>query len=136
MTHSMQGGINTIDLKKFGLMAGLILACLFGLLLPWLKHYSFPYWPWLVAVVLILVAVVAPRMLQPVYCTWMRFGEMMNRVTTPVIMGIVYFLIITPMAFVMRARGRNLLGLDYDQTLDTYRVKSRIRTKESMKRPF
>ena len=132
----MQDRQNTIDLKKFGLIAGIITACLFGLLLPWLKHYSFPSWPWAAAAVFVAVSMFAPHMLQPVYSAWMQFGKIMNRITTPVIMGIVYFLIITPMAFVMRARGRDLLGLDYDGTLDTYRVKSRSRTIESMKRPF
>ena len=132
----MQDKINTIDLKKFGLIAGLIIACLFGLLLPWLKNHSFPTWPWAVAAMFVVVSMLAPRMLQPVYSAWMQFGRIMNRITTPVIMGIVYFLIITPMAFVMRVRGRDLLGLDYDGTLDTYRVKSHRRTIESMKRPF
>ena len=132
----MQDRNNIVDLKKFGLTTGLVFACLFGLVIPWFKQYSFPYWPWLVAAVFVVFSMFAPRMLQPVYITWMQFGRIMNRLMTPVSMGIVYFLIITPMAFVMRARGRDLLGLDYDGTLDTYRIKSRSRTKESIKRPF
>ena len=132
----MQDGTNKVALKKFGLMMGLIIACLFGLILPWLKKYHSPYWPWLVAAVFILMAMGAPRLLQPVYRLWMRFGEMMSRLMTPLIMGSVYFLILTPLALCMRAARRDILGIHNDKTSNSYRVQSRSRPKESMKRPF
>lgn len=51
----------------------------------------------------------APTALSPVFRTWMRFGLALSRVTTPIILGIVYFLVITPTGFVLRLLGRGPL---------------------------
>jgi hypothetical protein len=60
-----------------------------------------------VAGVLLLAALIVPRRLQPVQRAWMRFALLLSKVTTPVFMGIVYFLVVTPTGLLMRAVGRN-----------------------------
>lgn len=51
----------------------------------------------------------APGRLGPVYRAWMGFAHAISRVTTPIFMGVVYFLVITPIGFVRRAVGGNPL---------------------------
>jgi hypothetical protein len=58
---------------------------------------------------LILAGAVIPTTLGPVQRGWMWFAHLLSRLTTPVFMGIVYFLIITPIALLMRAIGRRPL---------------------------
>jgi hypothetical protein len=58
---------------------------------------------------LLVGALLVPRALVPVERVWMRGAHVMSRVTTPIIMGIVYFLVLTPIAAVMRSLGRNPL---------------------------
>ena len=56
-----------------------------------------------------LGGLVMPGSLGPVYRAWMGFAHALSRVTTPIFMGIVYFLVITPIAVLRRAVGGNPL---------------------------
>ena len=56
-----------------------------------------------------LGGLVAPGKLGPVYRAWMGFAHALSKVTTPIFMGIVYFLVITPIAVIRRAVGGNPL---------------------------
>jgi hypothetical protein len=56
---------------------------------------------------LVLAGLVVPARLKTVHRVWMGFGRLLSRVTTPVFMGIVYFLILTPIGWVMRLSGKN-----------------------------
>ena len=56
-----------------------------------------------------LGGLVAPGNLGPVHRGWMGFAHALSRITTPIFMGIVYFLVITPIAVVRRAVGGNPL---------------------------
>ena len=55
---------------------------------------------------LALAGALIPGRLGPVYRAWMRFARLLSKVTTPIFMGIVFFLVITPIALFMRAIGR------------------------------
>jgi len=59
---------------------------------------------------LALAGLTAPAHLGPVYRGWMRAAERMSRVTTPVLLGLVYFLVLTPAGIIMRIVGRNPLA--------------------------
>lgn len=97
-------------LRRFGLVTGGIVVGLFGLFFPWLLERALPLWPWVVFGILASWSFVAPRTLRPVYRIWMRFGLLLSRITTPLILGIVYFAVITPMAFAMRIARRDPLA--------------------------
>jgi ABC-type uncharacterized transport system permease subunit len=57
----------------------------------------------------ILAAVLIPDVLPPVHRVWMKGAEALSRITTPIILGVIYFLVITPVGIVMRAVGRDPL---------------------------
>ena len=61
------------------------------------------------AVALALAGLLLPGRLGPVHRTWMGFAHALSRVTTPIFMGVVYFLVITPVALARRAVGGNPL---------------------------
>jgi hypothetical protein len=58
-----------------------------------------------IGAVLILLGATFPDALRPVYRAWMGLALVLSRVTTPIFMGIVYFLVVTPIALVMRVFG-------------------------------
>jgi hypothetical protein len=123
-------------LRDFGLTSGAIVAVLFGLLLPWLMEREFPLWPWVVCGVLVSWSLVAAPTLRPVYRVWMRFGILMSRVTVPVLMSLVFFLVVTPLGAIRRLLTGDQLVRHGDPSLDSYRLPSEIRKPEDMKRPF
>jgi hypothetical protein len=57
-----------------------------------------------------LAGLIAPGALGPVHRAWMGFALVLSRVTTPIFMGVVFFLVITPTALVMRLLGRDPLA--------------------------
>lgn len=58
---------------------------------------------------LMLTGLAVPAVLSKVYAGWMGFAVLLSKVTTPIFMGVIYFIIITPIGAVMRAAGRNKL---------------------------
>jgi hypothetical protein len=122
-------------LREFALVTGAIVAGLFGLLLPWLFDAGLPIWPWIFFGVLALWGLIMPTWLRPVYHGWMRFGLFMSRITTPLILGIVFYVIITPIGLIRRTFGNDPLRRDLDDA-DSYRVPSKRASTNHLKRPF
>jgi len=106
------------------------------LAVPLLRHHPIPWWPWIAGGILIVLGLVAPKSLNPIYHGWMRFGLILHKIQTPIIMGIVFYLIIWPMGFIKSLLGEDPMRRKLNPKMDTYRVPSKPRTKVSMERPF
>ena len=131
--------IPTLDakgLREFGIVTGAIVAVLFGLFFPWVFDASFPLWPWVFFAVFAAWGLAAPNSLSGVYRVWMRFGLLMSKVTTPLIMGAVFYLVIAPVALILRVVRWDAMRRKFDPAADSYRIGSRSPTKESLERPF
>jgi len=92
--------------------------------------------PWYIGRVLAGWGIIAPRTLKPLYRGWMWFGLFMGRVTTPLILGLIFFLLITPMGLVMRVTGRDPMKRRFEPEVSSYRTESQPAPKESMEKPF
>lgn len=67
---------------------------------------------WLIAgIVFGLAAIVAPNLLTPFNKAWMKLGELMGKVVSPLVLGVIFFVLITPIALVSRLFGRDELRL-------------------------
>ena len=123
------------ELRNFGLTTGGIVAGLFGLLLPWLLSRPFPLWPWVVAGMLGGLALLFPSGLGPIYRVWMKFGHVMGAINTRLILGVMFYLVVTPIGFAMRLfawdplRRRRADG-------PSYRVQSHAKPPQQMEKPF
>ena len=123
-------------LRRFALSTAAIVAVLFGLLLPWLFDFRIPLWPWPLAAVLAIWGLIAPRSLRPVYRHWMQLGLLISRVTTPIVLGLVFILLFLPVGLMMRLAGHDPMKRRFEPNSPSYREPSRPATPESMKNPF
>jgi hypothetical protein len=123
-------------LRSFALQVGAAIALVFGALLPWLFGFRWPLWPWIVGGVLILWGLVAPNTLRPVHRAWMGLAAILHRIMSPIILGIVFFLVVSPMAFVMRLARRDPLRRALDPGSKSYRVGSEPLRPDNLERPF
>lgn len=128
--------LDAIGLRKFAFTTAALIVLLFALLIPWLFGFTLPLWPWIFSGVLAVWGAVSPTTLNPLYKLWMRFGMLMNRITTPLILGIVFFLVFTPIALFMRLFGRDALRLMVDSDSNSYRILSTAPPKQKMEKPF
>ena len=123
-------------LRDFGLTTGAAVVVIFGLFFPWLLGLGWPLWPWIIAALLWSLALVQPLWLRRIYRGWMRFGLLASRVMTPLVLGIVFFGMIAPMALVWRLTGKDPMRRALDPDRESYRVKSEKSPKEKLERPF
>ena len=123
-------------LRQFGIVTGAIFALIFGLFFPWFLNFPVPVWPWVIFGVLGGLGLLVPNTLRPVYYWWMRFAILLSRVTTPVILGILYYLIITPMALGMRLLGKDPMRRKYIRDAATYRIASELKKPSDLEDPF
>lgn len=122
-------------LREFGLVTGGIVAGLFGVLFPWLLDRSFPLWPWIVLLVLGTWGLAAPLSLRPVYRAWMRFGHLLGQITTPIILGALFFLVITPMGVIRRLVASDPMARKFESS-ETYRVPSKKAPVKNLEKPY
>lgn len=91
-----------------------------------------------IALAFLAIALVAPAWLAPLNRLWLKFGELLHRITSPVILGIMFFGVITPVGFLMRLAGKDHLGLKFDREASSYWVRREPPgpEKSSLKRQF
>jgi hypothetical protein len=101
---------------------GLVFAAFFGLvgLLPLILGRAPRTWAFGVSGVFLLVALLVPSVLAPLNRLWARFGLLLHRVVSPIALGIMFFAVITPMGWLMRAMGKDLLRLRRDPDASSY----------------
>jgi len=128
--------LSTPELRKFGLTTGAIVAVLFGLLLPWLFNHGYPFWSWILAGILWLWALIAPATLKPVYNGWMKVGHVLGWINTRIILGLMFFTVFFAVGLVLKILGKDPMSRKIDKTAESYRVTSRVHTKDHVERPF
>ena len=123
-------------LRQFGLTTGVAIVAIFGLFFPWMLNLDWPLWPWVIAVALWSLALIQPLWLRWIYRGWMRFGLLASRVMTPLVLGIVFFVMISPMAMVRRLTGNDPMQRALDPDRKSYRVQSKKSPSEKLEKPF
>jgi Saxitoxin biosynthesis operon protein SxtJ len=78
------------------------------------------FWFLLAACAFALAATYAPWILRPLNAVWTRLGALLHRIVTPIAMGVVFFVVVTPIAWMMRALGKDPLRLKRDTDAKTY----------------
>jgi hypothetical protein len=109
------------QLRSFGLIVGGIFA---GIgLWPLAIHFAEPkWWPLVVAGLLILPALVYPTVLYWPNKGWMLVGHVLGWINTRIILGLVFYVVVTPMGIIRRMLGKDPMGRRTRPDLDTYRV--------------
>ena len=117
--------------RKFGFQVGAILSVLATALLCWYryKHGSWTSpsgwgpWPWWmlgIGIVLVLGAAVAPGALRPLNKAWMGLAMVMFVIVNPVVMFVLWALVMTPMGWLVRLAGKDLLRMKLDPAAKSY----------------
>jgi hypothetical protein len=101
---------------------GLVFAAVFALigLFPLVHGGNVRWWALAISLVFLAVALTVPLVLSPLNRLWFKFGMLLHHVVNPVILGFIFFVIITPMGVLTRLFGGKLLTLGYDKTAPSY----------------
>jgi uncharacterized membrane protein len=131
----MEEKTSVAQLRSFGLIVGGIFALL-GLW-PLVFHaQEVRVWAMALAGILVIPAVVFPRSLGLVYRGWMILGRGLGWVNTKIILGAIFYALFTPVAVVLRFRGKDPMTRKFDSTMQSYRVVRGSRPGTHLKRQF
>lgn len=89
-------------------------------LYPWLFGDAVRAWSIALSVAFVLTAFVVPRLLGPLNMLWTRFGLLLHRIVSPIVLGIMFFVVVTPIGLLMRSLGKDLLRLRMEREAPTY----------------
>ena len=129
--------LDNLGLRKFGLTTGAIIVVLFAFLFPWIFDMAtMPIWPWLIAGLLWVPALLIPRVLRPVYTTWMKIGHGIGWVNTRIILGVLFYVLVLPMGLIMRLFGKDPMARKLDKSASSYRINSVSEPKDRLEKPF
>lgn len=106
MAHGIPARLSPAEGRKFGLTVGAAFGVLAALM--WWRDHQTPLYVFgALCVGLLTAGLLVPGQLGPVYRAWMGLALLISKITTPVFMGIVFFVVIMPVGLLMRAFGRN-----------------------------
>jgi hypothetical protein len=109
---TMESGAKTRrELRKFGLTVGIAFGALSAIFL-WRGHETPAAVLGSIGAILVLGGVIAPGALRPLERVWMGLAHILSKVTTPIFLGIVYFVVFTPVGLIRRTIGRHPLEHD------------------------
>lgn len=102
---------------------GIVFAVVFGLIAAAQWYFNRPEWAFglgCASAAFLAAALIFPRILAPMNWGWTRFGLLLHKVTNPIILGAIFFLVCTPMGVVMRLFGFDPLRTKLDPSADSY----------------
>jgi len=116
---------------------GLVFFIAFLVVSLWPLTYGEPIRIWLVIIsmVFLILGLMNSKLLTPLNKLWFKFGMILGAIVAPIVMGFIFFLVVTPIGLVMRIMGKDLLNKKYDKKKNTYWI-NRYKNMSSMKKQF
>ena len=101
----MKEPISKIQLREFGLLIGFGFPILIGWVLPSLFGHEFRAWTLWVGIPGLILGLISPRLLHYPYKGWMALGHALGWVNSHIILGLVFIVVLQPIAYIMRLTG-------------------------------
>ena len=116
---------------------GLVFFIVFMIVGSWPLIYGDPIriWSIIISMVFLILGLMNSKLLTPLNKLWFKFGMALGAIIAPIVMGAIFFLVITPTGFIMRIMGKDLLRKKYDKKKETYWIK-RSQPVSTMKKQF
>jgi len=96
---------------------------------PIFKDGNIRIWSLLVAIIFLVLGLMNAIILTPLNKTWFKFGLILGKIVSPIVMGVVFFTVVTPISFFMKILGKDLLNLKYNNNKSYWIEKSGPKSK-------
>ena len=102
---------------------------------PLINENPLRVWSIYVAIIFLILGLMNSKFLAPLNILWFKFGELLGSIVAPIVMGIVFFVVITPIGLFMKMIGKDLLNDKYNNKNKSYWI-NREESKGTMKQQF
>ena len=115
---------------------GILFFIVFFLIAAWplLSGESFRLWFLIISVIFLILGLINSKLLTPLNKSWIKIGEILGIVVSPVIMALIYFIVLTPISIILKIAGKDLLNTKFSK-ISSYWIK-REKNIGSMKKQF
>ena len=72
-------------------------------------------WSLIISIIFLILGLLDSKILAPLNKIWFKFGILLGKIVSPLIMGIIFFFVVTPIGFIMRLLGKDVLNLKYNK---------------------
>ena len=116
---------------------GLVFFVVFLIFSFWPLTYngSIRIWFAIISLIFLILGLMNSKLLTPLNKLWFKFGIILGAIIAPIVMGVVFFFVVTPIGIIMRIMGKDLLKRKYDKKKETYWIK-RSKPVSTMKQQF
>ena len=112
--------INKSTNKSFGIV--FFVFFLIIALYPLIYNSDIRYWSLILSIFFLILGLVNSRILTPLNKLWFKFGTLLGKIISPIVMGLIFFIVVTPIAILMKIFNKDLLNLKFNND-KTYWIK-------------
>ena len=105
----MKKNLSKKILREFGFLIGFTFPILIGWLIPAVSGHSFRVWTLWLGIISLILAISKPILLLYPYRTWMKLGHILGWINSRIILGLVFLIVLQPIALIMRILGHDPL---------------------------
>ena len=128
----MQKNIKLPSNRNFGVVFFIVFLII--ALWPLLKQNEIRIWSLIISFIFFVLGLINSKLLTPLNKLWFKFGILLGNIISPIVMGIVFFLVVTPTGLVMRIFRKDILKLKKNSR-DSYWI-NKDNTNSSMRNQF
>lgn len=118
--------------KSFGVIFSVVFLII--ALYPLLSNNNVKFWSLLLSAIFIILGLKNSNILSPLNKIWFKFGLLLGKIISPIVLGLIFFCIITPTSIILKLFNKDILNLKKKNT-DSYWIKKSI-LKSKMKNQF
>tara|TARA_B100000700_G_scaffold126809_1_gene141936 strand:+ start:755 stop:1141 length:387 start_codon:yes stop_codon:yes gene_type:complete len=128
----MQQNIKLPSNRNFGIVFAIVFLIIS--LWPLLNQNEIRFWSLIVSIIFLTLGLINSKLLLPLNKIWFKFGIFLGNFIAPIVMGIIYFFVVTPTGLLMKMLGKDLLNLKKSNK-DSYWIK-KDNSNNSLKNQF
>ena len=128
----MQQNIKLPSNRNFGIVFAIVFLIIS--LWPLLNQNEIRFWSLIVSIIFLTLGLINSKLLLPLNKIWFKFGIFLGNFIAPIVMGIIYFFVVTPTGLIMKMLGKDLLNLKKSNK-DSYWIK-KDNSNNSLKNQF
>jgi hypothetical protein len=118
--------------RSFGLVFFIVFLLI--ALYPLLKNEDVRLWSLILSFIFLVLGALNSKLLNPLNKIWFKFGLFLGKIISPIVMGVIFFLVVTPIGFIMSLLGKDLINLKFNNKKSYWIEKSGPKSK--MKNQF
>ena len=128
----MEKKIKASSNKSFGIVFSIFF--LFISIFLFLNEYPTYYWSLFVSFIFLVLGLMNSKILSPLNLLWFKFGILLGKIVSPVVMSIIFFLVVTPISILLKIFGKDVLNLKFNNNKSYWIEKNG--PKSNMKKQF